>query len=238
MANGNEDNGKGREARSWGRFLSFLTNPTTWSVSLVILLLIAVVLVIGSGSRPFIDQLPELQFARGVITLVFVLFTIGFAAIVLIHGLFMSDVAQEDRRFTRGREVLGLFIGIVGTIVGFYFGSVERATGVFDVAVVARYDAPDKDGKDVVINAHASGGTPPYRFTVTVGNKKVTEEPISSEDGWLSMRVKGDSADKLTVEATDAKDLKVSKTERIRNSQTKVENPTVAQPTPARESSP
>jgi hypothetical protein len=191
-----------------------LTSFTTWSVILVIGLLVFVGWILWSGTRPVVDQLPDMEFARGIITLVFVLFTIGFAAIVLIQGLFLSDPAQEDRRFSRGREILGLFIGIVGTIVGFYFGSAEKLTTKFDIALQAqRQSAPNT----VLVNAHAVGGTPPYRFTITVGSKKATEEPVRSEDGWLSTQVTGDDATEVTVEAADAKDLWAMKKERIKD---------------------
>lgn len=190
-----------------------LTSSTTWSVILVIAILGFVGWILWSGTRPIVDQLPDMEFARGIITLIFVLFTIGFAAIVLIQGLFLSDPVQEDRRFSRGREVLGLFIGIVGTIVGFYFGSAEKLTSKFDVAVQAQRQAAPS--KDVMVNAHAVGGTPPYRFTISVGSKKVIEQPIRSEGGWLSTPVNGDDATEVTVDATDAKDLRATKKTKI-----------------------
>lgn len=200
-----------------------VTNPTTWIAILVLGLLILVVLILFSGTRPIADELPNLEFARGVITLVFVLFTIGFAAIVLTYGLFFSEVDKEDRRFTRGREVLGLFIGIVGTIVGFYFGSAEKPSAKFDVAVQALRQPASKA---VVVSAHAVGGTPPYRFTVLVGSKKVTDPPVKSDDGWLSRTFDANDAAELTVEATDAKDLRATKKERIKGPTAEEKKPT------------
>lgn len=207
MANANDEGQPGILRR-------LLTSFTTWSVVLVIVLLGFVAWILWSGTRPVVDQLPDMEFARGIITLVFVLFTIGFAAIVLIQGLFLSDPAQEDRRFSRGREILGLFIGIVGTIVGFYFGSADKPLAKFDVAVQAQRQV---DPSKVTVSAHAFGGTAPYQFTVTVGSKKVTEPPIRSDDGWLSTQVAGNDATELTVEATDAKDLRAMKKERIKD---------------------
>lgn len=192
--------------------MRLVNNPTTWSAVLVVVLLVLVGWILWSGTRPIVDQLPDPEFARGIITLVFVLFTIGFAAIVLIHGLFFSDLDKEDRRFTRGREVLGLFIGVVGTIIGFYFGSTEKVAAKLDVAVRAQRQAtPSKVG----VNIHAVGGTPPYRFVISVGSKKVTDPPLTSSDGWLATQIDGDNAAELTVEASDAKDLRASKKEKI-----------------------
>ena len=203
---------------------SFLSSVITWSVILIIGLLVFVAWIFFSGTRPVVDQLPDMEFARGIITMVFVIFTIGFAAIVLIHGLFFSDVDKEDRRFSRGREILGLFIGIVGTIVGFYFGSAEKLTAKFDIAVQAqRQPAPSKV---VVVNAHTVDGTPPYRFTVFMGSKKVTDQPVKSDDGWLTKTLDADESTELTVEATDAKDIRVTKKARINASATKENKPT------------
>ncbi len=199
-----------------GMLIRFLYNPITWSIVLVSGLLVFLAWILWSGTRPVIDQLPDMEFARGIITLVFVIFTIGFAAIVLIQGLYFSDSDKEDRRFSRGREILGLFIGIVGTIVGFYFGSAEKLMAKFDIGLQAqRQSAPSKA---VVVSAHAVGGTPPFRFTVFVGSKKVTDPPVKSDDGWLSGTFDANDANELTVEATDAKDLRASKKERIKES--------------------
>lgn len=190
----------------------FLSNPTTWSAVLVIAFAGVIYQILNSGSRPIVDQFPQLEFARGVISIVFVFFTIGFAAIVLIHGLFVSDTVNEDRRFTRGREVLGLFIGIVGTIVGFYFGSTDKQTSKMEVAVQAK--AQSQPG-DVLVNLHAFGGTAPYRFTITAGKQKLTETPIASDDGWLTKVLNKVDGKEITVEASDTKDLRATKKETI-----------------------
>src|SRR5262249_35021165 len=169
-------------------FMRFFTSPMTWSAILLVGLLAFIGWILWSGTRPIVDQLPDLEFARGIITLIFVLFTIGFAAIVLIHGLFFSNETEEDRQFTRGREVLGLFIGIVGTIVGFYFGSAEKGAAKIDMALHAELDATTRK---VAIHAHATGGTPPYQFVVSVGDTKQSTKlkgsPFKSDDGWLSI---------------------------------------------------
>jgi len=194
-------------------FWRVVTSSTTWSVVLLVVVFVFIGWAVWGGSRPLVDQLPNQEFARGLITLLFVLFTIGFAAIVLIHGLFVSDVTQEDRRFARGREVLGLFIGIVGTIVGFYFGSAEKAPTKLDVAV----NAQRQSEKKVAISAHVAGGTPPYQFTITLGSKKTTDQPLKSPDGWLSTEIDGNGATEVTVEASDLKDLKGTKKEKIKD---------------------
>ena len=64
----------------------------------------------------------NIDYARGMITLLFAVGTIAIALILTISALFQSgDEAKE--RYDRGREILGVLIGIFGTIVGFYFGS-------------------------------------------------------------------------------------------------------------------
>jgi hypothetical protein len=188
-------------------------SPISWSAVIVVGFLWLLGWILWSGERPIVDQLPNQEFARGIVTLVFVLFTIGFAAIVLMHGLFFSDVDKEDRRFARGREILGLFIGIVGTIVGFYFGSADRPSAKLEVAVRAERSA---EGGPVAVTAHARGGTAPYRFEITVGDAKLPGSPFTSQDGWLSKDFQADAdVEEVTVDATDAKDVRATTTQPI-----------------------
>jgi hypothetical protein len=130
---------------------------------------------------------------------------------VLIHGLFFcSNETQEDRQFTRGREVLGLFIGIVGTIVGFYFGSAEKAATKIDLAILP--PQVDAATNKIGIQAHTTGGTPPYVFVVSVGSQKLKDSPFKSDDGWLSISLgKSLEGSEITVEVTDAKNVHASK---------------------------
>lgn len=62
------------------------------------------------------------NFARGLITTLFATITAAMALILIFSAMFSSSPDLE-KRFSMGKEVLTIFVGILGTIVGFYFGS-------------------------------------------------------------------------------------------------------------------
>ena len=85
-------------------------------------LLISSLYYIYNSSSGGEGGIANIDYARGLITLLFAVGTIAIALILTISALFQSgDEAKE--RYDRGREILGVLIGIFGTIVGFYFGS-------------------------------------------------------------------------------------------------------------------
>jgi hypothetical protein len=67
------------------------------------------------------------NFARGLITFLFAFGTIGIAVIIAL-SVFTSSADPEEakQRFYRAKEILTILIGILGTIVGFYFGATQN----------------------------------------------------------------------------------------------------------------
>jgi len=86
------------------------------------LLLVSSLVFIYISSRGDEGGISNIDYARGLITLFFAVGTIAIALMLTISALFQTGEEAKDR-FDRGREILGLLIGIFGTIVGFYFGS-------------------------------------------------------------------------------------------------------------------
>jgi hypothetical protein len=73
----------------------------------------------STKSTPLLQQLSDTATARGLITL---LISVGavWVAIILAVGAFSK---ADDKQFTRAKDVLVIMIGLLGTIVGYYFGS-------------------------------------------------------------------------------------------------------------------
>jgi hypothetical protein len=67
-------------------------------------------------------------FARGLITTLFAVITVTMALILILSAMF-SSATDFEKRFVMGKEILTIFIGILGTIVGFYFGSAPIDNG-------------------------------------------------------------------------------------------------------------
>jgi hypothetical protein len=84
-------------------------------------------LLSGIQSDALLANLATLDRARGLITFLFAVVTVGAFVIVLVAN-FTSSLGEKElaARFQHGKDLLTLLIGIFGTILGFYFG---QATG-------------------------------------------------------------------------------------------------------------
>jgi hypothetical protein len=125
------------------------------------------------------------QFARGLVTYLFAVVTIGTAVVLVLSAILGTD----KEKFDRGKEVLALLLGVFGTMVGFYFASelskteVQGALTVSSVLVVPQEAAA---GGTVRVNAFVRGGTPPYRLAMALGTELPIEYPkLSRPDGWI-----------------------------------------------------
>jgi NADH:ubiquinone oxidoreductase subunit 6 (subunit J) len=92
-------------------------------VVLVILgaIVVLVTLAIGPTREGSQTGINSVEYARGLITLIFSGGTMLIAVLLALYVI-TSDSPHADERFTRGKEVLTILIGVFGTILGFYFG--------------------------------------------------------------------------------------------------------------------
>ncbi len=77
--------------------------------------------------------------ARGLITFSVAIVTVAIALMMVFYVIFGpvktdNDASPEDRmndfttRFTSGKDVLMVFVGILGTIMGFYYGNTDKVS--------------------------------------------------------------------------------------------------------------
>jgi amino acid transporter len=161
----------------------------------ILLALIAVgVLGIISWALFMNDDFNELikneNFARGLITFLFAFGTIGIAVIIAL-SVFTSSADPEEakQRFYRAKEILTILIGILGTIVGFYFGATKNLS--------------DTDGSIT----NPNGSTPVVTQTITsppepaTGSTSQSTEPATGSTSQSTEPATG-SASQSTEPAT------------------------------------
>jgi hypothetical protein len=75
-----------------------------------------------------IIDLAKPDVARGLLTFIFGITTVGIAIIVTLAA-FLGTGSKEElgERFQRGKDILTVLIGVFGAILGFYFGQQQGA---------------------------------------------------------------------------------------------------------------
>jgi hypothetical protein len=156
---------------------SVLNNPGTTAMVVIVVI---IVLAIWRG-LPIIDKLAEPAFARGLITFVICLATVGLAFMLICYAFSESS----DERFKRAREIFAGLLGIMGTIVGFYFGAVTTGAAPLALAEIQVRGAEAA--------TYVTGGVPPYQGTIKATGTFGKDEPLTlpkeaqilSENGWI-----------------------------------------------------
>jgi hypothetical protein len=97
-------------------------------------------------------------------------------------------------------------MGVLGTIVGFYFDSAEKPSTSLELATVKIAE------KQLITDV--SGGTPPYHFIITSTDEDFKEVKESSEEGWIveNFAKAPLPGSKVTVSITDSKEDEAKRT--------------------------
>lgn len=173
---------------------SSLWRPPSPVVVIALMILSGTFFLIGAAifgkDSGVLARMAESSFARGLITYLFAVVTIGTAVVLVVAALTSPTITENDGRFQRGKEVLSLLLGIFGTIVGFYFGSELSSAGpktsTLELTAPLLGSAELAPGQKTTITAHVSGGTPPYRFGTSLGKDAPLEyHSAVGADGWI-----------------------------------------------------
>jgi hypothetical protein len=175
--NGSEGNGATSPERPWLQVLLFL----------IIALIFCIVLYKGViGDKNVLESISDAKTARGMITFLFAVGTIGIALLVCMGALIgRGDKAKES--FYRAKEILTILVGILGTIVGFYFGAVtEEGQVELTVAKPILSLSEVKGRQPVSLTTFVSGGKKPYRYMITFPDFKDKKiEGLAEDTGWI-----------------------------------------------------
>jgi hypothetical protein len=175
-------------------FLQLLPNLIYGAIALLLL----VVIIWGlSGQRGFLASLADKTVARGLITFLITFTTIGIAIILAISTLFGDGDDNGEKRFDQGKQVLSVLIGILGTIVGFYFGSSTdvkatqpASSQVLTIAPAVISNSQLKKGEKFTITAFVYGGKAPYTYSISFDPALIPAiKDVKTTDGTIKQEV-------------------------------------------------
>ncbi len=93
---------------------------------LTAIVLVGIIWGLAQADGWFLTELADEKKARGLITFLIAITTVGIALILALSTVVLDD--GPDKRFDRGKQVLTILIGVLGTIVGFYFRAANAET--------------------------------------------------------------------------------------------------------------
>jgi hypothetical protein len=177
------------------QLISFFTS--TYGIITTLGFVVLIVIIFNLSRSNFIRSLTDKETARGLITFLVVFTTVAIALILALYTLLSSITVREDLkdRFGYGKEVLTALIGILGTILGFYFASSPAAVSTVQAlqmsSAVIDNDTPKK-GDIVHISSSVSGGKPPYTYSILFSppNSISPIESKTSSDGSIKETIK------------------------------------------------
>ena len=193
MANGNEESPAPESSAAPRRTGSFanLLNPVPLVALLMLLgvMFLLMMAIFGWDRGKVLFTMAQPEFARGLITYLFTIVTIGTAIVLIVSGL----TGGSKEQFDRGKEILGLLLGVFGTMVGFYFGSeASHARPRLSLSAPLLSATEVVAGEKLTMTALVQGGVPPYRLGISVGESPPTSYDQSPRgDGWIVSTITG-----------------------------------------------
>ncbi|NKK76066.1 hypothetical protein [Rhizobium leguminosarum] len=162
-------------------------------VMLAMLILISLFLMIGASilgiDHGFLAGMARPELARGLITYLFAVVTIGIAVALVLDTLIGPPPGDaNDRRFQRAKEVLSLLLGVFGTIVGYYFGSESSEASrpvPFELSSPDLSPLPVGPAAQVTVRAVIRGGLAPFRYGIAEGSKDIEVKDLAFDGGWI-----------------------------------------------------
>jgi len=133
-------------------------------------------------------DLSDKEAARGMITFVVSVVTVAIGLFLVVGAAFMSGSKDLEKRFAFGKDVFTVLIGVLGTVMGFYYGQTTAGAGAnannqSQTAQTLQISAPrvnpatPKINTDFTVAADISGGEGPFTYTVTFDNANAITTP-------------------------------------------------------------
>lgn len=144
----------------------------------------------------FLTSMAQPDYARGLITFLFSFATIAIIVLVAVAIFWMKE-PEVKARFDHAKDLITILVGVLGTVLGFYFGTASTAVPApLAVSAATLNQQSAAAGGAVSISAKASGGTGPYRYDVIITSavpgldtSKLEIKGKSSETGQISEKI-------------------------------------------------
>ena len=123
----------------WQGIFTNIFDPKNIGGFITIVFIAALFAILGRAifDDKFLTSLGRVEVARGLITSLISIGVVGIAVVIILANYTSGQETNENHdllqeKFNRGKDILAILVGILGTIVGFYFGS-TNLTGQCEV---------------------------------------------------------------------------------------------------------
>lgn len=188
---------------------------------LVFALIFSIFVMIAVNLNGMLNHLSNRNYARGLITYLFAVGTIGTIAVALLYALLNQDL--ESKQFSHAKDLLSILIGVFGTIVGYYFGSEGTSANTKENELKIIPIKKPEDSlmleKNYSYEAAINGGQYPYNYQISLSEKNIAE---GFTDGLIETNIFLDSSfanisgqsSNLILKITDKNDKTITLTEK------------------------
>ena len=142
----------------------------------------------GISKGNLLSNLTQIETARGLLTLLVGMGTVLVGSLIVI-GMWLGDGdAESERKFRCSKEIFALMMSVLGTVLGFYYGSDKGHAGPREVKLevtapqIVRTAGVPANG---MIAATISGGKPPYLYALVSTNPTISVTNISAASGII-----------------------------------------------------
>lgn len=120
----------GRWQAFWSKVSPLITPESLIGASLLILGMFGIgIIAYAIFFGDFLIRVKDVNVARGLITFLVALSAVIIAIIVTLYAIVSTDKELLEKKFGFGKEIFTAFVGILGTIIGFYFASDHSGDG-------------------------------------------------------------------------------------------------------------
>ncbi len=100
------------------------------TILLMLILFVGAAMIVYTSAQGTGPSLESRDFTRGLITIMLLTCAVAVVMVVTLASIFSGDDNSRQNIVAAGKEILAPVLGILGTIVGFYFGSSSTADSV------------------------------------------------------------------------------------------------------------